>query len=340
MQIIYYINNAIQHLFTGFFVFCYRLFRQWTVLNHTIELKLGQKENNTFVQHKKHWANKMNVGFYLQSVHLFFSYLSLISCRTLQIVLSIMVSFKYKFWLGFFLTFMLAGCAVEGLQKHDNFEQRNIELAYRFLAHGYPQKAIKRLKKILKSSPESVLALNMLATVYREQGEYVLAEQNYQKALSLTPTATKVRNNYGVLLARIGQYEAAYEQFKQVTEDVYYENRSEAFDNMGVVALKLTKSKEAESHFRRAVRLNPQMARPHLELSKLFYEEENYLDAQYHFDQFKKLAGKHYPDSLLVGIKLAHALGDWEAEARYVKELFQSYPDSSEYRAYRVLLND
>ena len=221
------------------------------------------------------------------------------------------------------------------------FEQKNLEIAQGFLIQGLPARAIGRLQAIIKVKPDSAPAYGLLAVVYQHQGEYGLALKNFRRSLRLNPQASDVRNNYGVLLYEQKRYKEALREFQRVTGDVYYERRSRAFENMGLVSLRLNRQARAASYFQRAVRLENSLWRAHLELAAIAWEKGDVAQADRHFKTVELARRSAHLSSraLFLGIKIAKRLQDDARVQRYAEQLARLHPGSEEYRAYQVSLS-
>ncbi|MCL6269018.1 type IV pilus biogenesis/stability protein PilW [Sansalvadorimonas sp. 2012CJ34-2] len=222
------------------------------------------------------------------------------------------------------------------------YEQKNLEIAHGFLQKGYPARAISRLEEILKVNKNSARAYGMLGVVYQAQGEYTLAEKNFKRSLRIDSDASDVRNNYGVLLYELDRHKEARIQFEKVTEDIYYEQRSRTFENLGFVALKVKDVKEAEKNFQRALRLDNNLPRASLEMAQLSLDKRNYVDAERYYKNYQNLArsGRPTARSLWLGIQIAQALRDREALDENADKLTRLYPGSQEYRKYQASLRN
>ena len=218
------------------------------------------------------------------------------------------------------------------------YEQKNLEIAHGFFQQGYPARAIGRLEEILKLNNSSSRAYGMLGVVYQSQGEYELAEKSFERSLRITPDASDVRNNYGVLLYQLDRLGEASRQFEKVTEDVYYEHRSRAFENLGLVALKGDSPREAEKYFQRALRLDNNLPRASLEMVQLSFDQGNYVDAERYYKNYQNLARSNHPTarSLWLGIQLAQVFRDRGTLEEYADKLTRLYPGSQEYRKYQA----
>ncbi len=244
-------------------------------------------------------------------------------------ILSIINILLAKKQLYLFVLIMLYGCVTEPAGSTANakdYEERNVELAYGYFVHGYHEKAIARLQKVLAQNNNSVLARNLLALIYLKQGEFQLSESQFRNALKIDPSASDVRNNYGVLLTEEGRFDEAYTQFFKATKDVYYKNRSEAFYNLGRVCLKLEKEKQAEAFLLKAVRLNPKLAKAHLQLSIFLLEQGTLPEAAAHFEKYQELTEDLTFDNLKLAVRIYNKLGKLEEIKHYQRLLETLYP--------------
>ncbi len=239
----------------------------------------------------------------------------------------------------------LSGC-VSTLPSESNvrdpevYEQKNLDIAIGFLEKGYPERAIARLNEVLKENKGSFRAYGILGVAYREQGEYPLAEDSFKRSLDLNPAASDVRNNYGGLLFLTGKYKEAQKQFERVTEDIYYVNRSRAFENLGFVALKMNNRDEARTQFERALRLDQNIPAASLELAEILLEDGNYVESERYFGHYENLTRRVRPSSraLWLGIQLARIFDQRDKFEQYAELLARYYPGSKEYREYKASL--
>lgn len=99
--------------------------------------------------------------------------------------------------------------------------------------------------------PRSALVANSLGYSRYLAGDWEGARQAYRQALSLDARYKPAWRNYGMLLARMGNYEEALSAFEQV------EPRAEASNDVGYVCLIEGKLEQAETFFRSAIEQSP-----------------------------------------------------------------------------------
>ncbi len=103
----------------------------------------------------------------------------------------------------------------------------------------------------LQISPRSALIANSMGYSRYLAGDWPAARQAYRQALDFDARYKPAWRNYGMLLARMGQYEEALSAFEQV------ESRAEASNDVGYVCLIDGKLEQAELFFRSAIDQSP-----------------------------------------------------------------------------------
>ncbi|WP_263078840.1 type IV pilus biogenesis/stability protein PilW [Endozoicomonas sp. Mp262] len=238
------------------------------------------------------------------------------------------------------LTILLVGC-ISHSPSVPNGQGKAVDnymnLAKGYIQEGYIEKAVKPLNRALEIEPRSSDVHGMLGLVYQLQGETRLAEKSFKKALSYNSGAAEVRNNYGAFLFSRGRLDDAYREFSKAAENIDYEKRSRAYENMGVVAHKQGNLVSAQAHFEKSLRLNSNLPRARLELATVLHKSGDYGKAWAHYLMFAKQARQN-SQSLWLGVQLARVNGDKNAAASYGLQLERLFPGSKELQAYRSLV--
>lgn len=233
----------------------------------------------------------------------------------------------------------MAGCVTTD-KVHVN-ENRAVadymSLAVGYLEGGYTERAVKPLERALEIEPDSASVHGLLGVVYQRLGEEKLADRSFNRALSIAPGSSEVRNNFGVFLLSTHRLDDAYHQFSLASQDVSYSQRSRAFENMGIVAVRLGNASLAAEHFTRALRQNSNLPRANLELAAIYRDQGDIRKAWQHYQAFDGVA-EQSARSLLLGIELASANGAQSMASAYALRLERLYPGSMELKKYRSRL--
>ncbi|MEZ5558310.1 MAG: type IV pilus biogenesis/stability protein PilW [Pseudomonadales bacterium] len=209
--------------------------------------------------------------------------------------------------------------------------QAQLDLARGYLEKGQWNLARSPVERALAIDPRSVDALVLMAVVYENEGEFKLAEEFYQRALRVDGDHAQLLNNYGSFLYRRERYDDALVQLRRLVKNPDYRARSQAFENLGLTALKVGNREEARKAFERALQQSPAQPRSSLELAYLAFEDGKIQAAQEYYEGFRAQA-RQTPRSLCLGIGLAAATGDGDQLASYELALRNLFPDSPEAR--------
>lgn len=209
-----------------------------------------------------------------------------------------------------------------------------VKAATDYLNQGNTEKAIVHLKRALELDPNSAPVHDTLAQVFWKTGEYELAEEHFRKAIASDPKFSRARNNYAAFLYERGDTRGAIRELEHVVADTLYESRGAAFANLGRAYQKVGETAKAEEALSRAVKMDRRQWPAMLELAAINYERGDHEPAARYYEQFRRLAPRQTPRSLLLGIRLARLAGDRDAEASYSLQLKSMYPDSAEYREF------
>ena len=135
----------------------------------------------------------------------------------------------------------------------------------------------------LASSPNSYHIRNNLGTVYWKQGNIVAAEQEWRRALELSPRNVIFINNLGMVFSYRKQYDDATAYFLRAMR--YKPNYTDPHLNLGNVYEELGQHADAELQFRAAVALSPLNVDARNKLGKRFLDSGRLPEAE---EQFRR----------------------------------------------------
>lgn len=211
---------------------------------------------------------------------------------------------------------------------------RRVQLARQYIGEGNWEAAKRNLKLAVDIDARNAEVHEAFALVYQSTGELELAEESYRRALSLDRGLSRARNNYAAFLFSQQRFEEAEAQLERVVADSLYEARPRAYMNLGLSRLALDDAEGAEHAFERSLRMEPGNARALLELAELRLRAGDLDKASQYYAAFREAVRQQNPRSLWLGIRLARAVGDRDAQASYALALRNLYPQSAEYAAY------
>lgn len=204
-----------------------------------------------------------------------------------------------------------------------------------YLRIGQPANARRHLIKAIEIDDKSSEAHNALALMYRYEVDDVREEHHYKKALRANSDFSPARNNYGIFLVRKKRYDDALKQFSRAAENVGYDNRGIAYENMGRIYSMQGKTELAIDAFNKALRLQPRGLALNLELAELYYQSGDVKSADFYYSNYARATNPQPARALWLGIRIAAELKQQDRIAGYELALEKLYPESNEYREWK-----
>lgn len=238
----------------------------------------------------------------------------------------------------------LSGCtSLSSPSMSADSKQSSVEsytqLGISYLQAGDTVSAKSSLQRALEFDGDYAPALNGLGLVFQTERETKLAEDYFRQAVQADPNSAMVRNNFGAFLYSQSRFEEACAELARATEDPFYPQRAQAFENLGLCYRLIGKDGAATFVLERALMLSPD-ARPAalIELADLRIEAGEVRQAAELFQDFRDLVdsgrANHNAKSLWVGVRIARYQGSASRAVTYALLLRTQYPESEEYKKY------
>ena len=209
------------------------------------------------------------------------------------------------------------------------------ELARSYIREENWDDAKRNLRLAAEIDPNSPEVYEAFALVYQSTGEYELAEENFEKAISLQNPFSRARNNYAAFLYSRDRFREAERQLEVVIRDTLYEARPRAFVNLGLCRVRLGDMDGAQEAFVRALKMDRDNVIALLELAHIEYGEKNWAAAERYLEMYRGLVRRQPPRALWLSLRLSNKLGDRNGKASYALALRNLYPNSPEFQAYQ-----
>lgn len=219
------------------------------------------------------------------------------------------------------------------------FTQR-VELARKYIGDGNWDAAKRNLKVAASINDSKPEVHEAFALVYQSTGEIEMAEASYKRAIALDGDFSRARNNYAAFLFSRQRFKEAEQQLQAVVRDTLYEARPQAFINLGLSRLALADDEGAAEAFTRALSMQGSRRIPLLEMAHLRFKAGDYRAADQYYERYRSVVRRQSARGLWLGIRLARAMGDRDAEGSYALALSNLYPESPEYAAYQRQADD
>lgn len=214
-------------------------------------------------------------------------------------------------------------------------QAKRVALARQYIGEGNWEDAKRNLAIAVEIDDKNAEVYEAFALVYQSTGETELAEENFKKAIKLDRNFSRARNNYAAFLFSQERYKEAEAELVYVVKDTLYTGRPQAFVNLGLCRVQLFDPQGAEEAFVRALAMDRRNSIALLELAHLRMDAKDYPTAEQYYAGYRKVVRQQSARGLWLGIRLARAQGDQNAESSHALALRNLYPDSAEYQAYR-----
>lgn len=215
----------------------------------------------------------------------------------------------------------------------------SVQAARGYIQQGNWDAAKRHLKNALAIDDSDAEVHETMAQVFWQTGEFEQSDLHFRRAVSLKGDA-RIRNNYAAFLYDRKRFAEAESELEKVAEDVLYDQRANAFVNLGRVRIKLKKYVAAKDVLERAALMERNNMVAISLLAEVSYQLGEYPKAQGYYDRYRKSINGQTPASLWLGIRLAEKFGDHDAAASYALALKNLYPQSEEYLAYKSAGHD
>jgi type IV pilus assembly protein PilF len=210
--------------------------------------------------------------------------------------------------------------------------QVHTELAAAYFERGNMGVALEELRVATAADAAYAPAHSMLGLVYMELREAKLAEQSFERALSLSPNDADINHNYGVFLCQNKREPESVKYFMQAIRNPLYAAPWRSYSAAGVCTLRLNNLKDAEQYFERALRMEPDERASLLNLGQIRYKQGKVDEARKLVARYNKLADPS-PESLWLALRIERRAGQRVAEQSYANQLRRRFPGSPEYQA-------
>lgn len=205
------------------------------------------------------------------------------------------------------------------------------QLAVEYMKSQDYRQATASIEDALKSDSQNELAWLIRAEIYQYLKVKDKAQQSFLQALSLKPDSAEINNNYGwFLCSQMNMPAAALPYFDKALGDPTYPTPFIANLNKGICSTKLGQFSLAEAYFERALAASPQFPPAFKELARTKLQAGRLNDADYYFKKYQSKVEILQADDLLLGWKIANALGNTQAAYEYEAQLQTNYPYSEE----------
>lgn len=212
--------------------------------------------------------------------------------------------------------------------ERDNQEARRnnadvlVELGQRYYERGEYQIALDKLQSALSIDPNSANAHTVIAILYETINDAGKAGEHYRKSVQYAPRSGDILNNYGSWLCRQRKYEEAEAHFRRALADPFYRSPEAALANAGTCALAAGNFDQAENYFRQVLQARPNDDQALLGMAQVAYRKDDFMRARA-FLQRAEAINPLGNSALELAVRIEESLGDKRSAAAYRARLAQ-----------------
>ena len=205
------------------------------------------------------------------------------------------------------------------------------QLGALYYGRGNMAVALEELRMATAADANYAPAYSILGLVYTELRENALAQQNFERAIRLSPTDPDINHNFGVFLCQTKREREAISYFMRAVRNPLYPAPWRSYSAAGVCALRMNDVKEAENYFQIALKQEPNDQGSLLSLGEIRYRQGNLEEARRLVSRFNKVT-EPTSESIWLALRIERKLGERVAEASYANQLRRRFSSSREYQ--------
>jgi len=203
------------------------------------------------------------------------------------------------------------------------------ELAAGYFELGNMGVALEEVTIAQQADPGYPPIYNVAALIYAALKEDRRAEENFNRALRLSPADADINNNYGNYLCQRKREAEGIKYLLIAVQNPLYQTPERSLVNAGVCARRRGDDAAALEFFQRAITVRPNQPQALYQLADLAFLANNFAAAQGYLRRLAQVA-PGTADVLWLGLRVERKLGNAVAEASYAQQLRKNFPDSKE----------
>jgi type IV pilus assembly protein PilF len=208
-----------------------------------------------------------------------------------------------------------------------------LQLAVGYFEQGQTTVALDETKQALVIDPSFTEAYNLRGLIYMRLDDLRLADESFRRALSINPNDPNVLHNYGWMQCQQGRYTEAIQTFTRALANPTYGGRAKTWLTKGLCQIQAKQPQDAEFSLGKSYELDAANPVTGYNLAQLLYQRGEASRAQFYIRRINnsELANA---ETLWLGIKIEHRLGDRTARDQLGSQLRARYPKSRELNSY------
>lgn len=209
-----------------------------------------------------------------------------------------------------------------------------LQLAVGYFEQGQTTVALDELKQSITADPTYGDAYNLRGLIYMRLNDLRFAEENFKRALEISPRDSNVMHNLGWLYCQQARYPESEQIFTKALSDPLYGERAKTFMTMGLCQVRAGQPAEAEASLLKSYEYDAGNPVTAYNLATLLFKRGEFVRTQFYMRRLNnsELANA---ESLWLGMKVERRLQNPESMQQLATQLIKRFPQSPEAIAYQ-----
>lgn len=212
--------------------------------------------------------------------------------------------------------------------------RNRVDLAAAYFEQGKTTIALDEIKQAIVIDPTYSDAFSLRGLIYMRLNDFVVAEESFNRALTLTPRDSNVLHNLGWLKCQDGKYSESVAYFQQALANPLYVERAKTYMTQGLCQTKAGSLTEAEASLKKSYEYDAGNPITGYNLAALLFQKKDDARARFYIRRINntELANA---ETLWLGVKIERRLADQAAMMQLGSQLIKRFPQSSQAAAYQ-----
>jgi type IV pilus assembly protein PilF len=204
-----------------------------------------------------------------------------------------------------------------------------LELGTALYQQGSYAQALEEVRSAVAIDPNLAQAWGLLGLIQMDLGDRAKAQESFDRALTLAPDDSELRNNYGWFLCQTGRQREAIAEFLAALRDPLYATPARPLHNAGICSLRSGDPVAAEAYFQRAFQIDPSNPVSMYHLGELNLRRGNVEQARFYA---QRLLASYPPsaETLWLALRVDRKAADRDGFNSLSAQLRRQFPASRE----------
>lgn len=217
---------------------------------------------------------------------------------------------------------------------NDRRARLRLELASAYFGRQQNEVALDEVKQALNAKPDMGEAYNLRGLIYAAMGENRLADESFQRALSLNSRDPDAKHNYGWFLCQQRLFADAQRQFDAALALPQYRDSIRTLLASGVCHARAGQLDAAERALVRSYELDPGNPTIAVNLSEVLYLRGEYERARFYVRRVNLRQETSNAQSLWLAVRIEHRLGNRGGVEEWGRQMRARFPQAPQTLAF------